>query len=45
MIGNPNWMDIVGPLGNTFTFEPSFRRILLVARGVGLATMAPLVQT
>jgi hypothetical protein len=39
-----NWMDIVGPLGNTFTFEPSFRRILLVARGVGLATMAPLVQ-
>jgi dihydroorotate dehydrogenase electron transfer subunit len=39
-----NWMDIVGPLGNTFIFEPSFRRILLVARGVGLATMAPLVQ-
>ena len=37
-------MDIVGPLGNTFTFEPSFRQILLVARGVGLATMAPLVQ-
>jgi dihydroorotate dehydrogenase electron transfer subunit len=37
-------MDIVGPLGNTFTFEPSFRRILVVARGVGLATMAPLIQ-
>lgn len=36
-------MDIVGPLGNTFTFEPSFRRILVVARGVGLATMAPLI--
>jgi dihydroorotate dehydrogenase electron transfer subunit len=40
-----NWMDIVGPLGNTFTFKPSFRSILLVARGVGLATMAPLVQS
>lgn len=37
-------MDIVGPLGNTFTFRPSFRRILLVARGVGLATMAPVVR-
>jgi dihydroorotate dehydrogenase electron transfer subunit len=37
-------MEIVGPLGNTFTFEPSFRRVLVVARGVGLATMAPLVR-
>jgi dihydroorotate dehydrogenase electron transfer subunit len=38
------YMDIVGPLGNTFTFSPSYRRILVVARGVGLATMAPLIQ-
>lgn len=37
-------MDIVGPLGNTFTFSSRFKRILVVARGVGLATMAPLVQ-
>ena len=37
-------LDIVGPLGNTFTFKPSFRRILVVARGVGLATMAPLIH-
>jgi dihydroorotate dehydrogenase electron transfer subunit len=37
-------MDIVGPLGNTFSFRPDFRRIVVVARGVGLATMAPLVQ-
>jgi dihydroorotate dehydrogenase electron transfer subunit len=37
-------MDIVGPLGNTFVLEPSFKRILVVARGVGLATMAPLLQ-
>jgi dihydroorotate dehydrogenase electron transfer subunit len=37
-------MDIVGPLGNTFALEPSFRRIMVFARGVGLATMAPLLQ-
>ncbi|MEO8857195.1 MAG: dihydroorotate dehydrogenase electron transfer subunit [Burkholderiaceae bacterium] len=37
-------MDIVGPLGNTFVLAPGFRRILVVARGVGLATMAPLLQ-
>jgi dihydroorotate dehydrogenase electron transfer subunit len=37
-------MDIVGPLGNTFVLEPGTERILVVARGVGLATMAPLVQ-
>ncbi|MFT3813008.1 MAG: dihydroorotate dehydrogenase electron transfer subunit [Acidovorax sp.] len=38
------FMDIVGPLGNTFALEPGCRRILVVARGVGLATMAPLLQ-
>jgi len=37
-------MDIVGPLGNTFDLRPGFRRILVVARGVGLATMAPLLR-
>ena len=37
-------MDIVGPLGNTFTFDPGFKRIMVVVRGVGLATMAPLVK-
>jgi dihydroorotate dehydrogenase electron transfer subunit len=37
-------MDIVGPLGNTFGLAADARRILVVARGVGLATMAPLVQ-
>jgi dihydroorotate dehydrogenase electron transfer subunit len=36
-------MDIIGPLGRGFSFSPHWRRILLVARGVGLATMAPLV--
>ena len=38
------YMDIVGPLGNTFGFDPAYQRILVVARGVGLATMAPLVR-
>ncbi len=37
-------MEIVGPLGNTFSFAQSFKRVLVVARGVGLATMAPLVR-
>ncbi|CAM5198546.1 Dihydroorotate dehydrogenase B (NAD(+)), electron transfer subunit [Castellaniella defragrans] len=37
-------MPIVGPLGNTFTLRPDFRRILLLVRGVGLATLAPVVR-
>ncbi|VVE32168.1 dihydroorotate dehydrogenase electron transfer subunit [Pandoraea anhela] len=37
-------LDIVGPLGNTFTFNTDWKRVMFVARGVGLATMAPLVQ-
>ena len=43
-LGVGSAMDIVGPLGNTFSFSPSFKRVLVVARGVGLATMAPLVR-
>ena len=34
---------MIGPLGKGFTFSPRWKRILLVARGVGLATMAPVV--
>lgn len=37
-------MDIVGPLGNTFAMDSAVKRIMVVARGVGLATMAPLLQ-
>ncbi|ASL48649.1 Dihydroorotate dehydrogenase B (NAD(+)), electron transfer subunit [Burkholderia sp. AD24] len=37
-------LSIVGPLGRPFHLPPDARRLLLVARGVGLATMAPLVQ-
>jgi dihydroorotate dehydrogenase electron transfer subunit len=36
-------LTITGPLGSGFAFSPGWRRVLLVARGVGLATMAPLV--
>ena len=36
-------LTIIGPLGAGFTFSPQWQRVLLVARGVGLATMAPLV--
>lgn len=36
-------LRVIGPLGKGFSFSPAWRRVLLVARGVGLATMAPLV--
>ena len=36
-------LTMVGPLGVGFSFSPAWKRVLLVARGVGLATMAPLV--
>lgn len=37
-------LDIVGPLGRGFRLESSWRRIVLLARGVGLATLAPLAD-
>ncbi len=36
-------LTMIGPLGTGFSFSPGWKRVLLVARGVGLATMAPLV--
>jgi len=36
--------DILGPLGRGFTLDPAWRRIIVLARGVGLATLAPLAQ-
>lgn len=36
-------LNAVGPLGRGFTLDPVWRRVLVLARGVGLATMAPLV--
>ncbi|MBP2551800.1 dihydroorotate dehydrogenase electron transfer subunit [Neorhizobium galegae] len=37
-------LNIVGPLGQGFEIRPEWRRPLLVARGVGLATLAPLAR-
>ncbi len=36
--------NIVGPLGHGFALEPSWRHIVALGRGVGLATLAPLSQ-
>jgi dihydroorotate dehydrogenase electron transfer subunit len=36
--------NIVGPLGVGFTLQPSWKRIVVLGRGVGLATMAPISQ-
>jgi dihydroorotate dehydrogenase electron transfer subunit len=35
-------LEALGPLGRGFTVDPGWRRLLLLGRGVGLATLAPL---
>lgn len=35
-------LSALGPLGAGFRLDPGWRRILIVARGVGLATLSPL---
>ncbi len=37
-------LDMFGPLGHGFTLDPKWKTILILARGVGLATLTPLVQ-
>jgi dihydroorotate dehydrogenase electron transfer subunit len=37
-------LDIMGPLGVGFTLDPSWRHIVAVGRGAGLATLAPLAE-
>ncbi len=37
-------LNMVGPLGRGFPLESGWRHIILVARGVGLATLAPLAD-
>lgn len=37
--GDP--FNMLGPLGNGFSIEPSWRDIVVLGRGVGLATLAP----
>ena len=36
--------NITGPLGHGFTLDPAWRNIVVLGRGVGLATLAPLSQ-
>jgi dihydroorotate dehydrogenase electron transfer subunit len=36
--------NITGPLGHGFRLDPSWRNIVVLGRGVGLATLAPLSQ-
>lgn len=37
-------LPILGPLGNGFNLKATYRHILIVGRGVGLATLAPLAE-
>jgi dihydroorotate dehydrogenase electron transfer subunit len=37
-------LDIMGPLGIGFRLDPSWRHIVAVGRGAGLATLAPLAR-
>lgn len=37
-------LNVFGPLGQGFTIEDEWQNLMLVARGVGLATLAPLAQ-
>lgn len=37
-------LNVFGPLGRGFWLEPTWQNLLVVARGVGLATLAPLAQ-
>ena len=37
-------LDLLGPLGNGFSIEPSSRNLLLVAGGIGIAPLAFLAQ-
>ena len=37
-------LDIFGPLGQGFQLQANWQKLLVVARGVGLATLAPLAQ-
>lgn len=36
--------NVAGPLGHGFTVEPGWKNIVVLGRGVGLATLAPLSQ-
>src|SRR5438067_6054607 len=37
-------LNMVGPLGVGFTLKPEWKNVVVLGRGVGLATMAPISQ-
>jgi dihydroorotate dehydrogenase electron transfer subunit len=37
-------LNMVGPLGKGFSLDPAWKNIVVLGRGVGLATMAPISQ-
>lgn len=39
-----NTLNVLGPLGHGFSIRDDWQNLLLVARGVGLATLGPLAQ-
>ena len=41
-LGAGDSLNVLGPLGEGFRIEPDWQHLMLVARGVGLATLAPL---
>jgi dihydroorotate dehydrogenase electron transfer subunit len=43
-LGPGEEFNIVGPLGRGFELDPGWRNIVVLGRGVGLATLAPLSQ-
>jgi dihydroorotate dehydrogenase electron transfer subunit len=44
MLAAGDEFNIAGPLGHGFTLEPAWKNIVVLGRGVGLATLAPLSQ-
>jgi dihydroorotate dehydrogenase electron transfer subunit len=44
MLKSGDDFNIAGPLGHGFKLDPSWRNIVVLGRGVGLATLAPLSQ-
>ena len=39
-----DYLNVLGPLGNSFTISREWKNILIVARGVGLATLLPVAK-
>jgi dihydroorotate dehydrogenase electron transfer subunit len=44
MLKAGDMLNVVGPLGVGFHLDPSWRNIVVLGRGVGLATLAPISQ-